>query len=189
MLRILFFLSGFLLTLSCGGSGSNSSVQGWHFQGRNCLACHNVDLKPEKNLLVGGTIFKALNVQNPDNLSEICTGPVYIQFLDQNYNVVYDSRNYVAQGSKGYKGKGNFFILKRLLNYLSGSYYVRLIDEKGNTLAQSLTLHTFTDIESYKPREKPVDYTNRFSCNTCHTYPDPQGGAPGFIYPNAKPCE
>ena len=162
--------------------------QGWHFQGRNCLACHNVDLKGEKHLLVAGTLFRSSNVGNPDDMASVCEGELYIQLLDSSYNVVYDSRNYRDPNSKGYKGKGNLFILKRLLSDITGEYYLRIIDSNGTTLAQSTTLHTFTSIFGFDPRQNPADASNRFSCNACHRYPNPEGGAPGFLYPNVNPC-
>ena len=187
-------LFSLILVISCGEigeegeeeEGKSVSVvekQGWHFQGRNCLACHNVDLKPERHLLVAGTMFKQFNVENPDDLSKVCKGEFYLQFVDQNGNVIYDSRDYKDPNSRGYRGQGNVFILMRKLGYISGNYYVRIIDKDGLTIAQSSTLHTFTDINSYDPRTNPTDPSNRFSCNTCHTYPNPKGGAPGRIYP------
>ena len=188
-MKRLFLTLPLLALVGCGGGGGtivDTQNQGWHFQGRNCLACHNVDLSQEKHLLVAGTLYKAPDVVNPDELSKTCGGELFIQFLDQNYNVVYDSRNYYDPNSKGLNGKGNFFILKRLLSNLSGNYYVRIVTKDGTLLSQSLTLHSFTDINSYKPRQNPADSLNRFSCNTCHTYPNPQGGAPGRLFPQAN---
>ncbi len=194
-------LIGILLNLTgCGGEGgeeegevSAEANQGWHFQGRNCLGCHNVDLQPERHLLIAGTVFKSSNVSNPDDVSQACGGELYIQLLDSSYNVVYDSRNYKDPNSKGYKGKGNVFILKRLLSDITppDGYYIRIIDANGTTLAQSSTLHTFTSIFNFDPRENPTDGNNRFSCNTCHTYPNPQSGAPGYLYPqfNTNLCK
>ncbi len=178
-----------------GGEGETTGLQsqGWHFQGRNCLGCHNVDLQPQRHLLMAGTVFKSATANNPDDMSQVCGGELYIQLLDSSpsRNVVFDSRNYRDPNSKGYKGKGNVFILKRLLSDISGGYYVRIIDSNGTTLAQSTTQHTFTSIFGFDPRGNPTDPSNRFSCNACHKYPNPQGGAPGFIYPqfNSNLCK
>ena len=201
-LKVLFAICWTVIgIIGCGGeggeggeeSGSVSLVQtqGWHFQGRNCLGCHNVDLKPERHLLMAGTVFKSSNASNPDDTNQACGGELYIQLLDSSYNIIYDSRNYKDPNSKGYKGKGNVFFLKRTLSYLNGDYYVRIIDKDGTTLAQSSTLHKFADFYSFDPRKNPADANNRFSCNACHKYPNPQGGAPGFIYPqfNSNLCK
>ena len=166
--------------------GSTLLKQGWHFQGRDCLGCHNVDLQRERHLLVAGTLFKGKEVQDPDDLSLACGGKLYLQLLDKSFNTIYDSRDYRDDNSRGTRGKGNLFILLRKLNYLNGEYYVRIITEDGTTVAQSATLHRFTDINSYDPRKNPYDSANRFSCNTCHRFPDPQGGAPGWLYPQNK---
>ena len=202
MKKYLLLLLSLSVLVGCGGEeggegeeeGGTTSVQsqGWHFQGRNCLGCHNVDLKPERHLLMAGTVFKSSTASNPEDMSQVCGGELYIQLLDSFYNVIYDSRNYKDPNSKGYKGKGNVFILKRLLpDVTSGGYYVRIIDSNGTTLAQSTTQHTFTSIFGFDPRGNPTDPSNRFSCNACHKYPNPQGGAPGFIYPqiNSNLCK
>lgn len=197
-LFLLFLLTFSFYLVNCGGGGDildeeegeeeyptfQVVTQGWHFQGRNCLACHNVDLASEKHLLIGGTVFKSADVSNPDDITQACGGNFYLQFVDQYGNIIYDGRNYDDPNSEGHKGKGNIFILKRILQNLNGDFYVRIITQDGTLLAQSYTLHTFTDINRYDPRNNPVDYFNRFSCNTCHTYPNPKGSAPGFIYPN-----
>lgn len=170
--------------------GAVTLKQGWHFQGRNCLACHNVDLQKDRHLLLAGTLFKGKDVQNPDDISSVCGGKLYVQLVDRFFNVVHDSRNYRDDNSRGIRGKGNLFILTRKLSHLKGDYYVRIITENGTTIAQSATLHKFTDINSYDPRKNPYDSANRFSCNTCHKFPNPQGGAPGWIYPqNASLCK
>ena len=185
----LLLLSSILL--SCGGDEGEATgpqVQGWHFQGRNCLACHNVDLKPERHLLIAGTVFKSATASDPDDMSQVCGGELHLQLLDGSYNVVFDSRNYKDPNSRGYRGKGNVFVLKRVFpDVTPGDYYVRIIDSNGTTLAQSTTLHAFTSILGFDPRENPTDPRNRFSCNACHRYPNPQGGAPGFIYPQFNP--
>ncbi len=202
LLKLLLLLLSAIVLVACGGEeegeeeGNEVSVvekQGWHFQGRNCLGCHNVDFKPERHLLLAGTVFKTATAGNPDDMAQVCGGELYIQLLDSSYNIVYDSRNYRDPNSKGYRGKGNVFILKRLLSDITpyGGYYVRVITKDGTTLAQSLTQHLFNGISSYDPRGNPADANNRFSCNTCHAYPNPQGGAPGYLYPqfNANLCK
>ncbi len=183
-----------LLLGSCGGdSGAPVQSQGWHFQGQNCLSCHNVDLKSNRHLLLAGTVFKSQEVSDPNDTSQVCGGKLFVQLLNEHYQVVYDSRNFYDESSAGYLGKGNIFILRRMLSDITpyGNYYVRVIDESGTLLAQSLTLHSFNGIDNFNPRENPTDPLNRFSCNACHRYPEPRGGAPGFIYPqvNKEQCK
>ncbi len=194
--RVILLLASAVAVASCGGSDSFSlseAEQGWHFQGQHCLGCHNVDLKPSRHLLMAGTVFKSPNVENPKDLSASCKARLFVQLLNEKYEVVYDSRDFYDRNSAGYLGSGNIFILRRLLSDITpyGGYYVRVIDSEGNSLAQSQSLHSFSGIHNYDPRRNPADPLNRFSCNACHRYPDPQGGAPGFIYPqmNANLCK
>lgn len=174
---------------ACGGNGSDvtGTAVGWHFQGIDCLSCHNVDLSEEKRLTVAGTVFLNPAVGDTYDLSNVCNGPMRIQFLDTSFNVKYDSINYEDQSSRGYKGKGNIFILKRKLASLNGIYFIRILSEDGVQLAQSLTPHSFT---AYFDSLNPSDLNNRYSCNACHSK-NPSGGAVGGIYAqdNVNKCQ
>ena len=152
------------------GSGAKVVVKsGWHFQGRDCLACHNVELKSEEHLLVAGTLYKDSSVTNEDDLNNVCGGEIVVNFYDgTNYNnLIYSSTTYKDAASKGYNGKGNLFILQRKLGIISsGGYYIELATPTGQVLADKY-LHKF----SAQPYDinNPVDYSNQLSCNACHS--------------------
>ncbi len=168
-----------------GGEGGtitttqSSAKQGFHMPGRDCLACHNYDLQTVRHLTVGGTVFKRQNVNNVNDVNNLCGGNLVIKFCsDTNCNnVVYNSANYKDPNSKGYKGKGNVFILSRKLLNLQGNYYVQITDETGSIIAQSNGLHSFNSGYDIK---NPKDFNNRYSCNTCHS----KGSNPGVIFQN-----
>jgi hypothetical protein len=164
-----------LLFAGCGdtGSGENnvsSNAQGWHFQGRDCLACHNVDLQADSHLLVAGTLFKSEYVNDEDDLSESCGGDLIINFENTATRTVTSSADYADSSSKGNNGKGNLFILQRLLNTLDGNYLIRITDSNGTELASSEHPHRFNG-KAYSV-DDAVDGENRRSCNVCHQAAD-----------------
>ena len=158
----------FLLT-GCGSSDDDSNIEiaeGWHFQGRDCLACHNVDLAEDKNLLVGGTLFIDKNISDVDDMSQNCGGDFVINFLDTSYTTQISSTDYEDLDSNGYEGKGNIFILSRMLDTLNDNYIIQIVDRDTNkTLAQS-GIHSFNSTD-YNISNS-IDYSNRLSCNACH---------------------
>lgn len=163
-----------------------SSVQGWHFQGRDCLACHNLDLSEDKHLLFAGTVYKNSNILNQDDINNTCGGELLIEILDNTFTPVYKSKDYKDDSSSGYKGKGNVFILQRQLRLLAaGTYAIRITDINGTTMAQSKLTHKFTS-QDYDINN-PVDWDNRLSCNSCHI----KGGNqdPLYIEINANLCK
>jgi hypothetical protein len=177
-----------VLLTGCGTSGSTVvQAQGWHFQGRDCLACHNVDLQEQKNLLYGGTVYKDFNVTNRDDLNTVCGGDLLVNFLDATTLVdTYSSKNYVDPTSKGNNGKGNIFILKRLLSSSYGSYYMQITDKNGSVFATSATPHNF-NAQNYDINN-PVNLDNRISCNACHI----EGGVglhPLYVQTNKNLCQ
>ncbi|MBU0720906.1 hypothetical protein KJ877_06145 [bacterium] len=189
----LLLLSTALFLSGCGEeeegeeqSSTVSGVQGWHFQGRDCLACHNVDLQEEKNLLFGGTLYKDQNITDQDDLNNVCGGKQIINLYDSGFNLTYSSKDYEDLDSKGYKGKGNIFILKRMLYSVSpGDYYVQITDENANVLAVSTQTHAFSSLPY--DINNSADINNRVSCNSCHI----KGGvqAPLFAQINKNLCE
>ena len=187
----LLLLSCTLILSGCGEDEGEEGVatqeQGWHFQGRDCLACHNSDLNEDKHLLFGGTLYKDANVTNQDDLNNICGGEFVINFLDGGFNTIYSSKDYIAQGSDGYKAKGNLFILQRELRLISaGNYYVQITDANGTVMAVTNgATHSFTS-QDYDINN-PADFANRLSCNACHI----QGGAqaPLFVQANKNLCQ
>ena len=191
LISLLLFTASIGLLTSCGegeeGEGTNTSTitkQGFHMSGRDCLACHNYDLQSVRHLTVGGTVFKTQTVNNVNDVNNLCGGNLKIKFIDaSNPSNVIDSTNYEDPNSKGYKGKGNVFILSRKLPNLQGNYYVQITDENNNVIAVSKLPHAFTS--GYYDITNPSDLSNRYSCNACHSV-KPKGGAPGVIYPNTN---
>lgn len=171
---------------ACGGGTDIGSGTGWHFQGRDCLSCHNVDLTAERHLTVGGTLFLSPAVNSVDDLNNACNASLRLQFLDAGFNVVYDSVNYDDPNSKGYNGRGNLFILARRLASLQGLYFIRVMLGDGTMLAQSGP-HSFT---SSFDKGNPADLANRYSCNSCHST-NPLNGAPGLMFAtlNSDKCK
>ncbi len=163
------------LFAGCGdtGGGENnisSKAEGWHFQGRDCLACHNADLQAERHLLVAGTLFKSEYVNDQDDLGESCGGALIVNFENTATRTVTSSADYADSGSKGDNGKGNLFILQRLLNTLEGSYIIQITDSSGNELASSDHAHQFNGA-AYSAGDA-IDGVNRRSCNACHQASD-----------------
>ena len=187
MKRNIYFLLALFSTLilsGCGedeGSESTASTQGWHFQGRDCLACHNVDLGEDKHLLYAGTFYRDANVSNQDDLNSVCGGKFVVNLLDSSFNVVYSSKDYEDSNSKGYNGKGNLFVLQRKLRLLSaGTYHAQITDANGTVMAVSGYDHFFTS-QDYDINN-PADNLNRLSCNACHV----KGGAQDPLYAQAN---
>lgn len=147
-----------------GSEGESSSATGFHFQGRDCLACHNVDLKSEKHLLIGGTLFKDQNVT--DALEKSCNAKLVVNFLDDNATKIFSSSDYVQSDERGSKGRGNIFVLEKNL-LASGDYIMQITDKNGNELAKSAGLHHF-NAEAYSV-DTSLNNSNQRSCNACHS--------------------
>ena len=165
---------------------TTTTAQGWHFQGRDCLACHNVDLNEDKHLLVGGTLYKSSTVSNQDDLNNVCGGDFVINFLDGNWNTIYSSKDYEDVNSKGYKAKGNLFILRRTLSQLTANtFHIQITDKSGTVFAVSNYTHNFTTADY--DINNPADSQNRVSCNSCHI----KGGftAPLYVQANVNKCK
>lgn len=139
--------------------------QGWHYQGRDCLGCHNVDLENNKHLLVGGTLYKNSTVTDGNDLSQVCGGEFVIEFFDTVPSLQISSVDYEDLNSSGYQGKGNMFILSRKLDTLSLNYFIRISDRNNNVLVSS-TLHQFNSSD-YNINSS-TNLNNTLSCNSCH---------------------
>ena len=188
----ILFLSGCGEEEGEGGSLTTTSVtstsggQGWHFQGRDCLACHNTDLKKERHLLIGATLYKESNVSNQDDVTNACGGKFVINFLDSTSTTVYSSKDYEDSTSKGYNAKGNIFILQRTLRLLDpGIYRIQITDEHGVQLAHSRYSHQISS-QDYDINNN-ADINNRLSCNACHV----KGGVtlPLYVQYNKNLCK
>ena len=150
---------------------------GHHFQGRDCLSCHNVDLESKKHLGFGGSVFSSSTLDSDDK-STYCNKPLFVQFLDSNNSIAFDSKDTNKLEDPGFKAVGNFFTLLRNDTVPKGSYTMRIYTPdgaNGTTIIQSSNgSHTFT---SKFDKENPQDPTNRYSCNACHSI----GGSKGLI--------
>ena len=167
--KLIVYLAIFSLFIGCSEDESVAENEtGWHFQGRDCLACHNIDLGIEKNLVVGTTLFKRADVTDKDNLDNSCEADLAIEFINEDYSVAYSTAKYYDGSSKGYKGRGNIFLLDRLFNSnLNGAYKLRIVDRlSGISFAQSATLHNFSGADY--DIDNPDDTNNRISCSACH---------------------
>ena len=192
---LLFLIIVPLLFMGCESEGddddddddhSTEVVQGWHFQGRDCLSCHNIDLNTDKKLLTAGTLYKSATVTDVDDMSQVCGGDFVLNFLDSSYATQVSSKFYEDDDSKGYKGKGNVFILSRKLDTLNGDYFVQIIEKNTNkTLAISEKLHKFS--ASGYSLSSSADNNNRNACNACHK----NGGdaTPLYVQVNKDLCE
>lgn len=157
---------------------------GWHFQGRDCLACHNNDLGEDKKLLVAGTLFKSSNVTDVDDMNQSCGGEFVINFLDTSYATQISSLDYEDLDSSGYQGKGNIFMLSRMIDTLNDNYYIQIADKNTNNILAFSGIHNFNS-DDYNISDS-IDYSNRLSCNACHN-----GDTEPYIYAqsNQNLCE
>jgi len=155
-----------LFFIGCSDEENTEVTQGWHFQGRDCLACHNSDLGLDKKLLIGGTLFKNSSVTDVNDLNQSCGGEFVINFLDTSYTTQISSKDYEDLDSDGYKGKGNLFMLSRKIDTLNDNYYIQIMDKNTSKVLALSGIHSF-NADDYNI-SKPVDYSNRLSCNSCH---------------------
>jgi hypothetical protein len=171
---LLLALSTVFVMAGCGenesdeGSSSTATVvQGWHNQGKDCLACHNVDLQDERHLLFAGTVYKTENVTDTEDLNNVCGGELNVNFWDASRtNLIFASKDYVDPNSKGNRGKGNIFILQRLLsNIAPNNYYIEITDANSTVLTSYLHQFSGQDYDI----NNPENMSNRVSCNACHT--------------------
>ena len=160
----LFFLPTFLLLIGC--SSESRRVSGTHFQGKDCLHCHNVDLQKESHLAFGATLFQEEpNVENFEDLEIFCNIPLFLQLKKTDGSIVYDSSKTITADEPGVNGDGNLFALLQKQAIPNGSYLVNIINKSGDTLLDSGTTHAFNG--SYDAN-KTDDDSNRYSCNACH---------------------
>ena len=166
-----------------------TAAQGWHFPGRDCLACHNVDLQASKHLLVAGTLYRDRNVSNQDDINNVCGGEIVVNFYDPNNLItpIYSSADEQDVNSKGYRGKGNLFILQRKLGIISaGDYLIELATSNGDVLADKY-LHHF----SSQPYDinNPADNSNQLSCNACHSSQATSKAWPLYVTKSVTLCK
>lgn len=175
-----FFI--FVLFFQGCGNTEEKEVSGYHFQGRDCLSCHNNDLQPAWHQSLAGSVFISQQA-SIDELSSYCKGKLFVLIsIDGSFDATstIDSRQFVSLDSAGFNAIGNLFLLQRDQNITGSTGFIRIVNENNVTIAQSLTPHAFTQEFN---SSNPVSATSRHSCNACHGSVA-KGGAPGFIYPN-----
>jgi len=159
------FFTLFLLILA-GCSSESGRADGAHFQGKDCLHCHNVDLKETSHLAFGATLFQEEpNEENYEDPEMFCNIPLYLQLKKVDSSIVYDSRQTNTTDDPGFNGEGNIFALLQKQMIPNGSYLVSIVNKSGDILLDSSAMHSFNG--SYHP-EKTDDDSNRYSCNACH---------------------
>jgi len=158
---------------------------GVHFQGRDCLSCHNKDLGLDSHLSLAGTLFRS-PTSDKNNLNESCKELIHAE-LYKDSTLYYKTKDFNPLNSPGFNGRGNFFALLKDMPIEEGNYQIFLLNDDGKILAQTGgETHTFS---SGFDSNTPNDTLNRHSCNACHQQPPfNSGGAPGLIYTNISTC-
>lgn len=162
-LLVLLLMVAVFIT-ACGEGGEGGSA---HNKGSNCLGCHGFSL--------AATVYQDANNVTP------CNAKLHVRFLDPiTKAVVIDSTTLGDVTSSG-----NFYVRS---GSITGIYDTQIIAGDGTILAQSILPHTFTT--GYNA-SNPADMNNRYSCNTCHTSPNPLNGTVGslFVQQNLNKCQ
>jgi len=126
---------------------------------------------------MGGTIYKNQDVNNSDDLEQVCDTKMKLLLTDTRGNIILDTSLMQDENSTGFFGKGNFFLLKRDIASITGRYIVKIVNEEDKLITSS-TIHSFN---SEFDKNSPTDNSNRYSCNSCHNIPS-KSGAPGRVY-------
>ena len=172
-LAIILFFSG------CGESDDPQST-GVHFQGRDCLSCHNKDLTFDSHLSIGGTVYKSAT-SDANNLNEACSERLHIEFG----SAALSTKDYNNVNAAGFNGRGNVFALLKDMP-VSGSYFMRIVRDDGTVLGTSTIAHPYM---GGFDENNPSDDQNRYSCNTCHQAPPNNlNGAAGLLFTNVIGC-
>ncbi len=159
--------------------GCEESVEkpsGFHFQGTDCMKCHNVDLAESSHQTFGGSMFLVPGANN-DDLTNSCNQDLYMELKRADGTVAFDSRVTTKSTDSGFKALGNIFTLKRDGEIPIGVYQVRILSADGSEVAQSSSTPTHTFSGNYKTVENDND-SNRYSCNACH------GVSTSQLFPN-----
>ena len=162
----------FLFLFLFGCSKESERISGNHFQGSDCLHCHNIDLKEDSHLSFGATLFQEEPTDETyEELNVFCNIPLYLQLKNLDDTIAYDSRSTTNKEDPGFNGDGNVFALLQKQAIPSGAYLVSIISHDGDTLLNSATTHRFTS--GYNSNQTDDD-SNRYSCNACHRLNGPQ---------------
>jgi len=158
------------------GSDEDPASTGVHFQGRDCLSCHNKDLGVDSHLLVGGTVYKEFNSTKND-LNDACSEKLHIEFGAPTLS----TKDYNPANAAGFNGRGNVFALLRDGMDISGSYIVSIVNDDRSLIQSSATPHEFTaSVNLANPADNNA---SRYSCNVCHQdVGNNINSAPGLLY-------
>ena len=151
------------------GCDEQNKTEDKHFQGTDCLKCHNTDLTEEHNLKVGLSIFYKENQEDKN-----CNSSLYLRFTDSNRTLI--STDFENQDIRN--NNGNIYILSRYLKNLSGNFNLSIVDDNNNTVLSSSFNHSFNN-KDY------TDDNNRYSCNYCHS----ESGYMSPLYVNKINCK
>ena len=171
------YLNTFFILVLLGLTGCDESEKsralhverGTHFQGRDCLGCHNFDLKPDKHLRVATTLFKSPTPSDIDNLDETCNVDAAIEFIDSDSNLIYSTAEYYDVNSAGNRGQGNIFLLDRLFDStLNGNYTIQIVERTTGMLLAKSSSNTHSFNGNDYSLSNPANDENRLSCNACH---------------------
>jgi len=177
LIAAIIFLTG------CGSDGGDDAgtPSGVHFQGRDCLSCHNVDLAPSSHLSVAGTVYRSAT-SDKNNLNEVCSERLHIEIVG-----IGSTKDINAVNAAGFNGRGNVFaLIKDFPLDDPGTYSVRIVDDNGVPMggASSPGTHKFSG--GFDPNN-PTDLDKRYSCNACHReQPNNEPGTAGLL--NAPGC-
>ena len=163
----LFTLS--LLLFSACSNEHEKRVSGQHFQGQDCLNCHNVDLKKSSHLSFGVTVFQEEpNTDNYDKLDTYCNIPMFLQLIQSSDStVIFDSSLTNDISSPGFNGDGNVFGLLQNKTLPKGAFLINIVNQEGDLIIDSGLTHQFNGDYNSQKTDEALD-NNRYSCNACH---------------------
>jgi len=163
----LFFTPMLVLFLGCTQEDTDR-IGTFHFQGQDCLHCHNVDLEQSSHLNLGITIYSESGYTLESNITQVyCTKPLLLRLIDLNDTLVLETNTSNHIGDPGFNGKGNIFSLSRKEQIPDGAYVIEILDQNGSDIIGSPSqIHKFSG--TYDP-DVPNDDNNRYSCNACHS--------------------
>ncbi len=178
--KIFLVVSTMAILNGCGSEENKAAVSGVHFQGRDCLSCHNQDLQADSHLSIGGTVYKSAT-SDANNLNEACNEKLHLEFGSS----ALSTKSAHSLNAPGFNGRGNIFALLRDFPAVTGTYSLSIVRDDGTVLASS-GAHPF--MGGFDAND-PTDDNNRYSCNACHQAPpDNKQSAPGLVYTNVILC-
>lgn len=178
MIYIFKKLIPIVLLFTFFGCGDNETIESSqkHFQGRDCMLCHNMDLAESSHLSLAGSLFVSES-SDIDDIGDMCDQKMYVRFVEDNGSIAWTNEGIAPNDAAGWNGQGNIFTLLRDALVPNGSFNIQLVGPNGLVVAKSSSKHTFSN--NYEPFNGE-DSFNRYSCNACHHLDT--STAPGLIY-------